>query len=1389
MRPIKTLLVLALISMVMQTSQAQDYFNWALTAGNSSENEISDMIVDDNENVYIVGKVVGTMDLDPSSATANVTGVTARGIYLAKYDNTGAFLWATPIGAISGTGLALNSSGSVIVYGTMQGTAVIGTHNLINSLSNIAIATYLAAFDSADGTYQGGKVIEGTGNQEAFDIKITSDEHIYIAGSFTNAIRLENGTTNITQTGTVKDLYLTRIDTGGDFVWSKTIATNEQRTNVEEIEIAENDNALYLTGIVLENLDFDAGTNLMGAMELNIRGYITKLDTDGSFQWTRRSRGTNNSTASGRSAFSSIEIDPDGNVTLVGYVQRITTVDGFGGQLFLNNTASLHIVKYSPTGNGMVNKTFGNTGGQAFGITHAIDAQGNYIITGLGLNGSVNFNPAGPSGVISFPGNQTDIFVVKYNNNLGFLWSDTFLGNSTNDRSKVLVEKNGNIYLAGHHTGGIDVDFGSGTTSLTSQGGADIFVTSLNNVSIGYQTVDLCFGETLEIGNNVYSQVGTYQDVLTGVAAFGKDSVINTTIASILAQITISSTTTDASCNGQADGQVTLTASDANTRNYEYSIDGTNFQTSPIFTNLAADTYNFSIKDKDNCTQSHNVTVAEPSALTASLQTTTSACDFDTGTITVMATGGTAPYFYSQDGLLYQSANVFQGLPAGQYPIIVKDANECIILINTIVAPLSSPTVQIVSSSNVNCSGGTDGALEISGQNGIAPYTYSIDGVNFNTTTTFSGLAAQAYTFTIKDANGCTGSITTSIVEPAAITIQTILTHVVCNGAATGIINVTATGGSPSSRGYEFAMGSGSFSSSNEFSGLMAGQYVVNIRDQNACTSSVTVELTEPAVFALSTSLAPLDCNGDDNGQISIDNVTGGTAPYTYSIDGTNFSTTSSFSGLGAGVYTVTIKDANNCTTTRAFTLIDPVLLEAQIANVSNVLCAGSNTGSITITATGGTGSFVYSIDGTNFQAQSSFTELTVGDYTVYVKDQVNCIVNLTTTITEPTALELAFQQVNITCKDANDGQVTGVASGGVGPYSYSLDGTNFQTGIFESLIPGDYTLTVRDAQNCTTNTVVTITEPPLLTMSAQQTNVTCNGQDDGTITVFSGGGTSGGGTLFINGQATTASSFTGLAAGTYDLRLLDANMCEATLTVTISEPDALTGTVTATSVTCNGDADGEIALTATGGTAPYEYSLDGATFQSAASFTSLASGDYTFTIRDANGCTATADATITQPDALAVAVDLTNFNTITAIASGGTAPYEYSIGSAFQSSGTFGSLGNGDYTVTARDANGCTVLAIQSLIVTAVDEPVFTPTVRSYPNPAQNYVMISKVEKGDVIQLVSLNGKSMDETTISKSQSDYRKDISTIRDALFIMVITDESGKLKLRQKIMRQH
>ncbi|MCB2222375.1 MAG: DUF11 domain-containing protein, partial [Bacteroidetes bacterium] len=295
------------------------------------------------------------------------------------------------------------------------------------------------------------------------------------------------------------------------------------------------------------------------------------------------------------------------------------------------------------------------------------------------------------------------------------------------------------------------------------------------------------------------------------------------------------------------------------------------------------------------------------------------------------------------------------------------------------------------------------------------------------------------------------------------------------------------------------------------FSDLWAGDYQIDVTDAKGCTATTTTTITQPATLtATITAYTNVDCFGNNTGSATV-TANGGTPPYTYLWDDPVAQTTQTATDLAAGTYIVTVTDAHECTTSATVTLIQPQFeLTATVEVTSNVDCYGDATGACNLVVTGGTETYTYfwtasegGVIPTGQEDDQYLSGLVAGKYTVVVTDANLCEATDFVIITQPdfpiTVTELIASHLDVTCFGYSDGSLTVTASGGIEPYSYSLDNIDFSntTGVFSGLAAGDYTIYVKDANECNivTPLVVTISEPaPLAASITAQTNVDCFG-------------------------------------------------------------------------------------------------------------------------------------------------------------------------------------------------------------------------------------------------------------------------------------------------------
>jgi hypothetical protein len=449
------------------------------------------------------------------------------------------------------------------------------------------------------------------------------------------------------------------------------------------------------------------------------------------------------------------------------------------------------------------------------------------------------------------------------------------------------------------------------------------------------------------------------------------------------------------------------------------------------------------------------------------------------GSIVASATGGSGFTFSINNGA-FQSTGTFNNLAAGTYTVTAKNSNGCTGSAQFTVAtngPCVGVTVTVTGNVTDASSGQSNGSIVASATGGSG-FTYSINSGAFQSSSTFSNLAAGTYTITAKNSDGCTGSaqFTVGTINPCTgvtVTVTATVTNAT-TGQSNGSIVASATGGS----GFTFSLNSGAFQASGTFNNLAAGTYTVTAKNSNGCTGSAqfTVGTTNPCsgVTIVVTGSTTNATTGQSNGSITAS--ASGSTGFTYSLNATNYQASGTFNNLAAGTYTVTAKDLNGCTGSAQFVVgtTNPCAGITIVVNGTTTnATTGQSNGSISATATGSTG-FTFSINGTTFQASGTFNNLAAGSYTVTAKDLNGCTGTKQFTVgsTNPcsgiTITVTGTSTGVIPCSSGNNGSITASASGSTG-FTYSINGTTFQaSNFFSNLASGNYTITAKDLNGCT---------------------------------------------------------------------------------------------------------------------------------------------------------------------------------------------------------------------------------------------------------------------------------------------------------------------------------
>jgi len=787
------------------------------------------------------------------------------------------------------------------------------------------------------------------------------------------------------------------------------------------------------------------------------------------------------------------------------------------------------------------------------------------------------------------------------------------------------------------------------------------------------------------------------------------------------------------SCNGVCSGSVSLVWIGA-IAPYSYTISPPS-QSAITFTSaspaisqssLCAGTFSAVTRDASQCTGTFISVFTQPPPILGSTLVNSVTCNGAcNGSLTITPSGGSPNYTVNFSNSVSvtttPSVSVNSGtLCAGPISATITDVKGCTLSIAS-VSIAQPPALSVTAtSSNVSCNAGTNGTAGVVVTGGTPAYNYTWT-PGGQTTSSITGLSAGTRTVTIRDANLCTRTSTFNITQPNAITLTPTSTNVVCNGANTGAINITASGGTGAFTFTWVAPGPTTISTgaASSINTLSAGSYTIRARDVNLCTSSVVVTLTQPPTMTLALTTQSISCFGANNGSASVIASGGNSFPYTYTWSagtGTSSNTNTLSTSIGQGTHSLTVRDASSCARTVTFFIAEPATFTANVitssltCNAGNALCNGS----VLATPLGGVSPFTYTLVSSTTTlttgpsaAAASFTGICSNGYTLNARDASNCPIVATFSIGQPPLLSTQAAVPTMSCSNST---VTAVASatGGTGPYGFiwtsppstTLGGVNLPISA-----AGNYTIRVTDTKSCTAQAVVSVTAPSSLSITISTNSISCFNGSNGALSSTVQGGTPAYGYVWSNsgGPISILPNISSLSPGNYTLLITDAQSCTASATGTVQSPTQITTTVNVTPVICNGNSNGTATVLANGGTPgtpSYTFSVNFPTpvTNTSGLFTNQPAGVYTASVLDAAGCTQTAVVNIGTPPPLTATITglvgscSANNGAATVTAAGGNGAFTYSWIPAGGTSSVASGLAPGNYSVTVTDASLCAV-------------------------------------------------------------------------------------------------
>ncbi|MFN7115812.1 MAG: T9SS type A sorting domain-containing protein [Saprospiraceae bacterium] len=713
---------------------------------------------------------------------------------------------------------------------------------------------------------------------------------------------------------------------------------------------------------------------------------------------------------------------------------------------------------------------------------------------------------------------------------------------------------------------------------------------------------------------------GTYAVTITDGAC---ETVLSDLVVNEPEPLKILQNLVEPSCAETANGAINLTIF-GGTKDYTF-LWNTGARREDL-NNIAAGNYQVTVSDARGCTLVESIALTAPTTLsieTDSLKNV-SCPGLSDGFLKIQANGGTAPYQYEWN--TGSIAPVLPNLPAGNYTVTITDFKGCQRVGAIPISQPNSLTINLLRQNNPRCVGETNGLLVLSAQGGTQPYTF-----NWNTGeqgSSLVNLGVGDYTVTLTDANGCAGgSDTFQLTASSPISVALNVTQPECFGRQDGNINIQPTGSAP----FKYNWNRGDIT--QNLTNVAAGTYAVTIEDAQGCLFDTTVTVSAPKAIDVRFGISQPSCAQSADGIIQVNFIQAGSPPLNYNWN--NGSTSKDLVNLSQGNYVLNLTDSRGCRfVSDTIVIQNPPPLQLITETLGQIACKDDSTGFIEIDVKGGTQPYRYQWVGLD-EEEADIFNLPAGDYRLVVRDKNDCPIDTTFRLTEPTEL-LAEVDVRISgeCDAQYSNELRATVSGGRAPYRY-LWSNGDTNAILTNVLPGDYELTVQDANGCAkqiSSIKVRGAGTALTVDTFFVKNISCFGANDGKMTVRVAGGSPPFQFHFSNGRIEQ----TNLRELTVENLPLNNNY-SVTVTdlssgcITVSPRRSISGPLPLSFIfdnlnepNCFASADGEIYASTYGGTAPFTYrwfNTNNVQVGSTEDLTRVPNGTYVGIVIDANGC------------------------------------------------------------------------------------------------------------------------------------------------------------------------
>lgn len=551
--------------------------------------------------------------------------------------------------------------------------------------------------------------------------------------------------------------------------------------------------------------------------------------------------------------------------------------------------------------------------------------------------------------------------------------------------------------------------------------------------------------------------------------------------------------------------------------------------------------------------------------------------------------------------------------------------------------------IDSVSSTAVDCNNNNTGTASVFVSSGVGTLKYLWNDTLQQIASKAVFLTAGDYKVTVTDANNCIGVANVTVREPDSISITPQITNALCVGEANGKINLDVKGGVGN---YRYAWSNGQ--SSNVATDLATGSYTVSVTDANNCAATKAIFVAEPAApLSASVTQTFQGCNGARGNSARV--VAAGGTGSTYNYAWSNGQTTATAVNLDSVNYIVTVTDANGCRTESNLKMSDLARIKANII-IQTPTCSGGKDGAMGVNIiTGGVGKTEndYNLRWSTGQTGTAIKNLSGGvTYSVTITDSQGCSSDTARLLEQPKEVSFETQLKDALCFGSDNGSATITNAQGQGTrFTYRWDerAKNQNTATATNLIAGTYTVTVTDEKGCTGTSTIRIGQPTKIETSFEVKNNLCFGDNKGTAIVKTKGGIPT--YTYAWSSGATTDKLDALVAGTYQITITDKQGCIHTAAAEVKQPTQLLAQLTALDPACNKGRNGSITIAPSGGTSPYQYSLDNRNFNNISKLIALKADSYKVYVKDANGCTFVEKVEIKDPPPFVVDAGNTNYN------------------------------------------------------------------------------------------------------------------------------------------------